>query len=175
MTVQEPMTKLTKVKRVASDTFRRIMSSFPTGVTVISTRGPEGEPIGLTANAVSSVSLEPPQLLVCLGRDKFTTQAIQTHGGFAVSFLSREQRWIAERFASLDPDKFAGVPILKSPRGLPVIEDALAYAECTVHKLIEAGDHVIVIGDVAAGEADDGNPLMFFQREYGAWHRDQGE
>jgi flavin reductase (DIM6/NTAB) family NADH-FMN oxidoreductase RutF len=155
---------------VGSFTFRRIMSSFPTGVTVVTTRGSNGEPIGLTANAVSSVSLTPPQLLVCLGRERFTSAAMRSHGAFAINFLAHEQLWIAERFASRSDDKFAGITIAEGALSLPLIEGALATAECMVERQIEAGDHIIFIGSVRSGEAKDGKPLMFFQSEYGTWH-----
>jgi flavin reductase (DIM6/NTAB) family NADH-FMN oxidoreductase RutF len=154
---------------VESGTFRRIMSSFPTGVTVVTTRGADGDPVGLTANAVSSVSLAPPQLLVCLGESRHTATIIRESRKFAVSFLSYEQRWIAERFASAKHDKFSGVAVAEGSLGLPLIEGALATAECILARHMEAGDHVIFVGSVCSGKAIEGKPLMFFQREYGTW------
>lgn len=149
--------------------FRRIMSSFPTGVTVVTTLGDNGVSVGLTANAVTAVSLTPPQLLVCLGRDRYTCQAARERGAFAVNFLDHSQRWIAERFASGAPDKFADTEIFAGRLGLPLIAGALAHAECVIDKQIDAGDHMILIGCIRAGEAADGRPLMFYRREYGAW------
>jgi flavin reductase (DIM6/NTAB) family NADH-FMN oxidoreductase RutF len=155
---------------VGAEDFRRIMSSFPTGVTVITTFDEKGANVGLTANAVSSVSLTPPQLLVCLGVDKYTAAAIRKCGVFAVNFLSAEQRWIAEQFASSKEDKFSGLEIERGELNLPLIKGAIAIAECQLERLIEAGDHLIFIGAVRAGRAEAGNPLMYFKREFGAWH-----
>lgn len=159
----------TEYSAVESGTFRRIMSSFPTGVTVVTTRAVDGDPVGLTANAVSSVSLAPPQLLVCLGESRHTAKLIRESGKFAVSFLSHAQRWIAERFASAEPDKFRDVAIEEGALGLPLIEGALATAECVLARQVEAGDHLIFVGSVCSGKAVEGRPLMFFQREYGTW------
>ncbi|MBS7697205.1 MULTISPECIES: flavin reductase family protein [unclassified Chelatococcus] len=160
---------------VSSTAFREIMGSFPTGVTVITTRSAEGRPVGLTANAVSSVSLNPPQLLVCLGRDRFTAQVVAASKRFAVNFLDRSQQAIAERFASRADDKFAGLPIIEGELGLPLISGALAFAECRVVKTIETGDHLIFVGLVLRGEAEGGVPLMFFRRHYGEWPSRQQE
>lgn len=156
---------------VGVDDFRRIMSSFPTGVTVVTTRDEKRNKIGLTANAVSSVSLEPPQLLVCLGVDRYTTTTIQKCGAFAVNFLSAEQRWIAEKFASGMSDKFSGLAIENGQLDLPLIKGAIAIAECRLERFIEAGDHLIFIGAVKAGRAEAGDPLMYFNREFGAWRK----
>ena len=150
---------------VSSAAFRDVMGSFPTGVTVITTIAPDGNPIGLTANAVSSVSLTPPQLLICLGRDKFTAQAILAHKAFAVNFLARAQENVAQIFASRHSDKFASVTC----KSVPVLAGALATAECEVQRVVEAGDHLIIIGLVRNGVASGGDPLMFFRKEYAGW------
>lgn len=154
---------------VSSLTFREIMGSFPTGVAVITTRSIEGRPVGLTANAVSSVSLDPPQLLVCIARSRYTARAIEDTGAFAVNFLSKSQQQLAELFASPAPDKFDGTKILEGKLGLPLIAGALAQAECKVTKAVDAGDHLIFIGLVHHGRAQRGVPLMFFRRNYGEW------
>jgi flavin reductase (DIM6/NTAB) family NADH-FMN oxidoreductase RutF len=155
--------------------FREIMGSFPTGVTVVTCVDAAGRPIGLTANAVSSVSIAPPQLLVCIGKDRFTAKAIQAHGASAVHFLDHRQEHIAQRFASHEPDKFAGLDIRQGLRGLPLLPDVLACAECALRSAVEAGDHLVFIGMVLRGEATQGDPLMYFRRSYGSWngHRRQ--
>jgi flavin reductase (DIM6/NTAB) family NADH-FMN oxidoreductase RutF len=154
---------------VSSAAFREVMGSFPTGVTVITTLADDGTPIGLTANAVSSVSLNPPQLLICLGREKYTAKAILSHQAFAVNFLARAQVDIAQRFASAVQDKFAGVEHAKGWKDIPVITGALAVAECEVQRTIDAGDHIIFVGLVRRGVASTGDPLMFFRKEYAGW------
>lgn len=154
---------------VSSAAFREIMGSFPTGVTVITARDAAGDPVGLTANAVSSVSLDPPQLLICLGRDRFTARTISDSGRFAVNFLGSDQQAVAERFASRLDDKFSGLAVAEGELGVPLIAGALAYAECHVMKTIETGDHLIFVGLVRRGEVGGGVPLMFFRRHYGEW------
>lgn len=161
--------ELSASREVSSVAFREVMGSFPTGVTVITTISAEGQPVGLTANAVSSVSLNPPQLLICLGRDKFTTKAILGCQAFAVNFLAREQVGIAQRFASAVPDKFSGVDHGFGWNDIPVIKGSLAVAECEVQRTIEAGDHIIFVGLVRNGTASAGDPLMFFRKEYAGW------
>lgn len=154
---------------LSSTSFREVMASFPTGVTVITTVGENGAPIGLTANAVSSVSLDPPQLLICIGKERFTAKAIHAHQAFAVNFLARAQLDLAQRFASPIADKFAGVTIKTGWKELPLIEGTLASAECEVQKTMDVGDHFIFVGLVRRGSAVPGDPLMFFRREYAGW------
>lgn len=154
---------------VSTSAFREVMGSFPTGVTVITTVAPDGTPIGLTANAVSSVSLTPPQLLICLGREKFTSKAILGHNAFAVNFLARAQEDVAQRFASSHPDKFSGLEFSRGFKDIPVLDGALAVAECEVQRTVEAGDHLIIVGLVRRGIASGGDPLMFFRKEYAGW------
>ena len=154
---------------VSTPAFREIMGSFPTGVTVITCLDAEGNPVGLTANAVSSVSLAPPQLLICIGRDRYTAKAIQSRGAFAVHFLNSGQQQMAQRFASPQSDKFAGLPIRSGLHGLPLLPDVLACAQCELRSMIDAGDHLVFIGLVLRGEARQGDPLMYFRRNYGSW------
>jgi flavin reductase (DIM6/NTAB) family NADH-FMN oxidoreductase RutF len=154
---------------ISTSAFRQVMGSFPTGVTIITTRTEDGAPVGLTANAVSSVSLTPPQLLICLGREKFTAKAIQAHQAFAVNFLARSQEHVAQRFASSHPDKFSEIEYSNGFKDLPVISGALAVAECEVQRTVEAGDHLIIVGLVRKGVASDLDPLMFFRKEYAGW------
>jgi flavin reductase (DIM6/NTAB) family NADH-FMN oxidoreductase RutF len=154
---------------VSAAEFREIMASFPTGVTVVTTVSGDGAPVGLTANAVSSVSIAPPQLLICLGKDRFTAKAIETHRAFAVNFLDWRQYEIAQRFASSAPDKFADIEFRAGSRGLPLLTGALAHAECELERAVDAGDHLIFIGLVLRGEARAGDPLIFFRRSYASW------
>jgi flavin reductase (DIM6/NTAB) family NADH-FMN oxidoreductase RutF len=160
---------------VSSAEFREIMGSFPTGVTVITTLDEAGRPIGLTASAVSSVSLSPPQLLICLGSDRYTARAVTSRGRFVVNFLGGDQQAVAERFARHADDKFAGLPVRAGEDGLPLIEGALAHAECVVTKAMPAGDHTVFVGLVVRGTAGQGAPLMYFRRHYGEWRTPDGE
>lgn len=158
---------------ISSAAFRQVMGSFPTGVTIITTRSSDGAPVGLTANAVSSVSLTPPQLLICLGREKFTAKAILAHEAFAVNFLARTQENVAQRFASSHPDKFSDLAYSNGFKDVPVISGALAVAECEVQRIVEAGDHLIIVGLVRKGVASELDPLMFFRKEYAGWPTQQ--
>lgn len=149
--------------------FRSVMGSFPTGVTVITTLSETGTPVGMTVNAITSVSLEPPQLLICLARSRYTASAIRFSGKFAVNFLSDDQKNVASIFASNADEKFSTVRTHCGALGLPLIADSLALAECEVCKVVDSGDHLIFIGEVVSATSKDGMPLVFFRRNYGAW------
>ncbi|HUG56576.1 MAG TPA: flavin reductase family protein [Candidatus Limnocylindrales bacterium] len=153
------------------DRFRSIAASFPTGVTVVTAVGEDGEPRGLASNAFASVSASPPLVLVCVDKGSRTLAAIQRAGAFVVNFLSSDAEAVARKFASKDADKFAGVAWRPSARagGAPILtERTVAHAECLVEQAIEAGDHWIFIGRVEDGTAPDGRPLLYFKRRYGA-------
>lgn len=158
-----------KPQPVPSQLFRSVMGSFPTGVTVITTISETGSPVGMTVNAITSVSLDPPQLLICLAKSRYTAAAIQSQGKFAVNFLSDDQKEIASIFASNVDEKFSSVITEPSELGVPLISDSLAQAECEVRNVIDSGDHLIFIGEVVRAKAQDGMPLVFFRRNYGAW------
>ena len=129
------------------------MASYPAGVAVVTTLDTDGTPRGLTTTAVSSVSAEPPLLLVCVDLTSRTLPALRAGGRFVVNFLREGRSELARLFASKAEDKFAGVEWRPSATGMPVLEaDALAWAECvTVHE-IEPGDHVVLLGQVEDGD-----------------------
>jgi flavin reductase (NADH) len=157
---------------VDRDLFVEIMASYPAGVAVVTTLDGDGAPRGLTTTAVSSVSAEPPLLLVCVDLTSRTLPALRAGGTFVVNFLREGRSELARLFASKADDKFEHVRWRPSAGGLPVLEaDALAWAECvTVHE-IEPGDHVILLGRVeeGAGAADEDAPLMYYRRSWGVW------
>jgi flavin reductase (DIM6/NTAB) family NADH-FMN oxidoreductase RutF len=138
---------------------RGAMSRFATGVTVVGTYAPDGTPVGTTANAVSSVSLDPPLVLVCLAHESHTLAALRTHGGFAISVLAGEHADLAVAFAR---------PAVAADG--PVVPGALAVLECDVHDVLPAGDHAIVLGRVTATEVagDARSPLLFFRSRLSA-------
>src|SRR5690349_853777 len=146
--------------------FKRVMGSFPTGVTIVTSRDPQGDPIGLTANAVSSVSKDPPLLLVCIGAEKFTLRAIEQSGAFSVNFLGTTQESLARRFASPGADKFADLEIRSGALGMPLLEGSLAYAECALYRTVSAGDHSVVLGRVIGGAACTSTPLLYFRGRF---------
>jgi flavin reductase (DIM6/NTAB) family NADH-FMN oxidoreductase RutF len=144
------------------------MGSFASSVSVITTRSADGEPLGMTCSAVCSVSADPPLLLTCVRPPSVTLTALAETGRFVVNFLDADGRELSDRFASAQRDKFAGVQWRSSDVfDIPVLEPVLAHAECRVHQLINAGDHVIVIGlIVAGGAASDRFPLGYWRGRY---------
>jgi len=146
---------------------RRVMGSFCTGVTIITTRDDAGHPFGLTANAVTSVSLDPPLVLVCVDRKAESHAHFYTSKVFVVNILSEEQEALSRRFAVSGGEKFADVPCHPGRLGALVLDGTLAHLECRIVETHEAGDHVIHIGEVDHAETHGGRPLLFFQGKYG--------
>ncbi len=146
--------------------FRRILGHLPTGVTVVTAS--DGEPYGLTASSVASLSLEPPLVLVCVGREADTHGCIERAGAFAVNVLGERAEGLARRFAEYDRSrKFHGVAYRRETTGAPILERALAWFDCRVQERYDGGDHSIFLGEVVAGDADQGAPLLYFRGGYG--------
>lgn len=148
------------------DELRAILRRFAAGVTVVTAAGEGGAPAGMTTTAFTSVSLAPPMVLICVDVGARTRRVIEGRAGFAVNVLGVGQEEIARRFASKADDKFEGVPWRAGETGAPVIEGALATVECRVARAIEAGTHVVYIGDVLAGSVGVGEPLVYFDGLY---------
>lgn len=146
--------------------FRAAMGALPTGVTVVAATGPEG-PAGATANAVSSLSIEPMLMLACLDRGSRTLLAVQAANRFGISVLHAGQEELARNFAGKAPvpDKWEGVAWSERD-GVPAIDGALAFVACDLRDVIAGGDHVIVTGDVTAVETTPGAPLVFHEGDY---------
>lgn len=157
-------TRAERGKLLDGSELRRIMRHWVSGVAVVSARTPEGRPCGLTASAVTSVSLDPPLALVCVDRTSDTHGCILAAGHFALSLLAREQEALAYRFAaSADGDKFAGLASRQEVTGAPLLEGALAWLDCRLWQCYEGGDHSIFVGEVLAGGAREGTPLVYHQ------------
>jgi 4-nitrophenol 2-monooxygenase / 4-nitrocatechol 4-monooxygenase, reductase component len=154
--------------------FRAAMSTFATGITVVTARV-DSVSYGLTATAVTSVSLEPPTLLVCLNRRSRTAAAIVRGGAFAVSVLGEHQLDIAELFARPDPDRFAELETELGPLGQPLVADALAHVECRLVSELAGGTHRVLVGRVGSAMAWPCSPLVRFRGGYGRFDasRDQ--
>ena len=147
------------------DEMRAVMGRFATGVTVVTTAGP----LGSTANAVSSVSLDPPLVLVCLREESQTLTALQASGAFAINVLAEDQQELADRFAQPASDaQWAGVAHELAAGGAPLLEGTLATIECTVHEEARGGDHRIVIGRVRSVRLaeEPPAPLLFSEARY---------
>jgi flavin reductase (DIM6/NTAB) family NADH-FMN oxidoreductase RutF len=145
---------------------RRLMGHFATGVTIITTRGADGTPYGLTANAFTSLSLDPPLCLVCVDRKAESFAHFYDSKVFTVNILTCEQQELSNRFAKSGGDKFTGVPTVPGHHGAPLIAGALAHIECTITDTLEGGDHVIHVGRVEHMHMDSGEPLLFYQGRY---------
>jgi flavin reductase (DIM6/NTAB) family NADH-FMN oxidoreductase RutF len=157
---------------VAKDVFRRAMGRFATGVTLITTR--LGDDLhGMTANAVTSLSLEPMMVLVCVDKTADTHDILSKAGVFAVNILNRKQSAISDRFAKKEFDGAHGldeVPHGFAVTGSPIIEGAIAYLDCRTAMEHHGGDHTIFIGEVLeARELSDDAPLLFYRGKYGAF------
>jgi len=145
---------------------RRAFGTFVTGVTVITTRDSDGNPRGMTANSFTSVSLDPPLLLVCVGKAAASYPAFNETQSFAVNFLHEGQVDVSSVFASKAADKFQSVNHDRAHTGAPVLTDSLTWFDCTVHNRVEAGDHVILIGQVQAFGTSPSAPLGFCRGRY---------
>lgn len=153
---------------ISYEDFCGIMGSFASGISVVSALDEEDRPYGLTCSAVCSVSASPPLLLSCVRTPSSTLDAIRNRGLFTVNFLDSQARGVSELFASRTPDKFAGVRWRPGKvTGMPVLDRTLAHAECLVHGLMDAGDHVIVLGRLVGGELDTSRfPLGYWRGGY---------
>ena len=151
---------------------RRVMGCFATGVTVITTRDQAGRPYGLTANAVTSLSLEPPLLLICVDRKAETFPHFFDSKIFVLNILAEGQEEVSRRFAKTGGDKFAAVPYRIGHLDTPILEGTLGHVECRIIETLEGGDHVIHVGEVQHADARDGRPLLFYRGRYHQLTRD---
>ncbi|MEM1314614.1 MAG: flavin reductase family protein [Pseudomonadota bacterium] len=146
---------------------RRALGRFATGVTVITTRGARGEPLGFTANSFNSVSLDPPLILWSLSRGSDRLGAYRGASAYAVNILTAAQEGLARQFASPVEDRFEGVEWEEGLEGAPVLPDALAVFECLHEAVYPAGDHELFIGRVEHVRERPGKPLTFFGGGFG--------
>lgn len=146
--------------------FRDACGRFATGVCVVTSLGQEG-PSGMTANAVTSLSLEPPLMIVCFALTSRTLAAVEHSGRFGVQFLAHDQEEVAARFASKMPEeeKFEGLPWTERS-GVPSIDGCLGLLGCELQDLYPGGDHVIGVGEVVGLWRGNGEPLVFFRGDY---------
>lgn len=146
--------------------FRRVLGHFAAGVTIVTTRGDDGSPYGLTATAFTSVSLEPPLVLVCVDKRSESHPHFHTSRVFAVNFLAVDHEHLSRRFAVSGGDKFNGLAVRPGVTGAPVLVEALGYLECRAIDVLDSGDHTVFIGEVEAGDAREGEPLLYFRGGY---------
>jgi flavin reductase (DIM6/NTAB) family NADH-FMN oxidoreductase RutF len=153
--------------------FKRVLGCFATGVTVVTTWDPDGQPAGLTASAFSSVSLTPPLVLVCVGHASQCYPALRRSERFAVNILGSDQAAISQRFARANgpgESKFEGLRYSTGELGLPMLDGALAQLECSTVHAYPGGDHTIFVGQVEAARCQPisgAEPLLYYRGQYG--------
>jgi len=150
--------------------FRDVIGRFASGVTVITTRL-RGKDYGTTASAVSSLSMDPPMLLICLNRTSETQKAVFEAGWFAVNILRENQADLAYAFARKAPDKFEKLGTNRATSGAPLIAHALAHIECRVAETATGGTHTVFMGEVhQASASEEGEPLTYYRGRFGRFH-----
>lgn len=145
---------------------RNALGRFPTGVTVITTCGPDGKLEGLTANSFAALSLDPPLVLWSLNRNSLSLPGFRDAGHFAVNVLSSSQIAVSHQFATPAHDKFSGIGYAPGAGGCPVIDNVIAAFECRTQQMIDGGDHVLFLGEVVALSYREGEPLIFSSGKY---------
>ena len=161
------MTALTKP---TPETFRRVLGQFPTGVAIVTAIGQDEQPVGMAVGAFTSVSLDPPLVAFLPARTSKTWPEIESFGAFCINILSAQQERLSRNFGRSGADKFAGVAWFPSPSGCPVLEEALAWIDCGLFRVDQAGDHHIVLGAVRDMRTQAGSgPLVFFRGGYGSF------
>ncbi len=153
-------------RQLTSDEFRNVIGHFASGVTVITTTV-DGKPYGTTASAVTSLSLEPPMVLIAMNQSSETGQAIATQGTFAINILGEDHGEIAVQFARKGAEKFEGVELTEGTEAGPLLTDALAHVECRVTEQVVAGTHVVFIAEALVATARPGAPLAYFRGQFG--------
>jgi 3-hydroxy-9,10-secoandrosta-1,3,5(10)-triene-9,17-dione monooxygenase reductase component len=147
--------------------YRQVLGHFPTGVTVVTADAADG-PVGLAVGSFCSVSLDPPLVAFFPGRSSSSWPQIEASGSFCVNILAEDQEDVCRRFASKADDKFEGLGWHEAGTGAPLLDGVLAWIDCDIESVVEAGDHFCVTGRVRDLDvAHDGSPLVFFRGGYG--------
>ncbi|WP_225206906.1 flavin reductase family protein [Novosphingobium huizhouense] len=147
--------------------FRDVLGSYPTGVCVITALGEDGARHGLVVGSFTSISLDPPLVGFFPDKRSTTWARIEATGRFCVNVLGADQIGLCRRFAARSDDKFAELAHGHSPAGLPLLDDAVAWIDCAIERVVGIGDHWLVVGAVEAlGHREGGAPLLFFRGGY---------
>ena len=148
--------------------FRQLLGHFATGVTILTTTTPEGRPLGMTANSLSSVSLSPPLISVCVDREADMHPVILQASEFVMNVLASDQEALARRFSDKHEDRFDGVGYQLSAEGLVLLDGVQAHVICERQETYAAGDHTIVLGRVIGGTTYERHPLLYYRGGYAA-------
>jgi flavin reductase (DIM6/NTAB) family NADH-FMN oxidoreductase RutF/DNA-binding GntR family transcriptional regulator len=159
---------------VDQNVFREVIGHFASGVTVITAHVAD-EDFGTTASAMTSLSMDPPMLLVCLNKTSETQRAVLAAGRFAVNILGDDQAELAKRFAVKSPSKFEGLKIARTPSGIPLVSAALAELECRVTETVTGGTHTVFLGEVEYARAREGSPLTYYRGRFGSFEDERQE
>lgn len=155
--------------------FRDTLGCFATGVCIASAMGRDGQPVGLTVNSFTSVSLDPPLVLFCLDNRSESLASFLETPGFALSILAADQQQLSTNFARVPPAlRWDGVPMVLGDGGVPLIQGALAVLDCVRYAAYEGGDHTILVGRVIGFANQPGSPLLYYRGAYAALDHGQG-
>jgi flavin reductase (DIM6/NTAB) family NADH-FMN oxidoreductase RutF len=155
---------------VTGEQFRRACGRFATGIAIASVLDAKGAPHGLTVNSFSSVSLDPPLILICLGHAVSAIHHFRTASHFGINILAEDQRAVSDRFSRQREDRFEGVPWQPGITGVPLLPGVLAAIECAVYRIVPMGDHDILVGEMVHVQVADGEPLLHFSGRYREGH-----
>jgi flavin reductase (DIM6/NTAB) family NADH-FMN oxidoreductase RutF len=148
--------------------FRDVLGNFPTSVVAVTTTGPVDQPVGMIVGTFTSVSLDPPLVSFLADRSSGTCAKIRAAGRYCANVLAADQEHLCRRLAAKGPNKFADVAWEPSPLGNPVLEGIVAWVDCVVEKVVELGDHYLVVGGVRDLRVmSPKTPLLFFRGGYG--------
>lgn len=146
--------------------FRSACARFATGVAVVTVTDAEGRPHGLTVNSFTSLSLDPPLVLISIDLRNSILGHFLAASYFAINILAEGQESLSLRFSSVSENRFAGIAWRTSELGLPLLDGALAHLECAVIRPVDAGDHTVLMGEVRAADYSEGRPLVYFSSGY---------
>ncbi|MEU6106464.1 flavin reductase family protein [Streptomyces flaveolus] len=154
-------------QHIDADHFRNVLGRFASGVTVVASADEDGRPAGLACQSFASLSLDPPLVLVCVGRTSSSWPKVEAAGRFGISVLAEDQQAVCAALGRRGGDKFAGVDWSLSRNGAVRIDGALAHIDCAVRNVVEAGDHYVVIARVLELTArEEGTPLLYFRSDF---------
>jgi 3-hydroxy-9,10-secoandrosta-1,3,5(10)-triene-9,17-dione monooxygenase reductase component len=151
---------------ITNEEFRAALGRFASGVSVVTGKTADEQLFGITVSAFTSVSLNPPLILICIDKRSSTHDHFTAGNHFAVNILGEDQELQSRRFASREADKFAGIGYAAGVTGAPLLDGALACLECHVVYAYEGGDHTIIVGEIEATRLHDSKPLLYFRGGY---------
>lgn len=151
---------------IDQDAFRSLLGRFASGITVVTTVDESGRDVGMTVSAFTSVSLDPPLVLICVARDASVFNELTAAHYVVVNILAADQESLSRRFAGPVSDRFEGLGYTRAETGAPILDDVLAWCECRVVQRHEAGDHLLLVATVERGAVHDQKPLLYYRGGY---------